>query len=77
MFKKQYLDVPTLQLEKFFFILRYSMDEVLLNKEKGNICGAVFLDLLEAFDAVDYGILMSKLSSVGVSPGLWSGFLRI
>ena len=26
MFKKQYLDVPTLQLEKFFFILRYSMD---------------------------------------------------
>ena len=43
-------------------------DEVLLNKKKGNICGAVFLDLSEAFDAVDYGILMSKLSSVGVSP---------
>ena len=43
-------------------------DEVLLNMEKGNICGVLFLDLSEAFDAVDYGILMSKLSSVGVSP---------
>ena len=52
-------------------------DEVLLNMEKGNICSAVFLDLSEAFDAVDCEILMSKLSSVGVSPGLWSGFLRI
>ena len=26
MFKKHYLDVPTLQLENFFFILRYRMD---------------------------------------------------
>lgn len=31
-------------------------DEVLLNMEKGNICGAVFLDL-----RVDHGILMFKL----------------
>ena len=48
-------------------------DEVLLNIERGNICGAVYLDLTKAFDIVDHEILMSKLSSVGVSPGLWSG----
>ena len=52
-------------------------DEVLLNMEKGNICGVVFLDLSEAFDAVDYEILMSKLSSVGVSPRSLEWFLRI
>ena len=29
--------------------------------EKGNTCGAAFLDLIEAIDTVDHGILMSKL----------------
>ena len=52
-------------------------DEVLLNMERGNICGAAFLDLIKALDTVNHGILISKLSSVGVPPGLWSGFLRI
>ena len=42
-------------------------DEVLLNMEKGNICGAVFLDLTKVFDTVDHGIFLTKLSSMGVS----------
>ena len=50
-------------------------DEVLLNMEKGHICGAVFLDLTKAFDTVDHGILMSKLSSVGVSPSALEWFI--
>ena len=44
------------------------LNEVLLNIERGNICGAVYLDLTKPFDTVDHEILMSKLSSGGVSP---------
>ena len=52
------------------------LNEVLLNVERGNICGAVYLDLTKAIDTVAHEILMSKLSSVGVSaPVLCSGFL--
>ena len=32
----------------------------------GSICSAVFLDLTEAFDTVNHGILMTELSTVGV-----------
>ena len=52
------------------------LNEVSLNIERGNICGAVYLDLTKAFDTVDHEILMSILPSVGVSPPvLCSGFL--
>ena len=45
------------------------LNEVLLNIERGNICGAVYLDqLTRAFETIDHKILMSKLSSLGVSP---------
>ena len=52
-------------------------DEVLLNMEKGNICGAVFLDLPTAFDTIDHGILMFNRHQLESPHGLWSGFLRI
>ena len=48
------------------------LNEVLPNIERGNICGAVYLDLTKAFDTVDHEILMSKLSAVGVSPRVFA-----
>ena len=42
-------------------------DEVLLNMDNGNICGAVYLDLTKSFDTVDHRILVTKFITVGVS----------
>ena len=39
-------------------------NEILSNMDKGNLCGAVFLDLAKAFDTVDIHILMKKLQCV-------------
>ena len=42
-------------------------DEVLLNMEKGKLCGAAFIDLAKAFDTIDHRILLSKMLKLGIS----------
>ena len=42
--------------------------------KKGTFAMRVFLDLTKAFNTVDHGILMSKLSSVGVSTSVLEWF---
>ncbi|CAB4033961.1 Hypothetical predicted protein, partial [Paramuricea clavata] len=50
--------------------LSNSADEVLLNMEQGNLCGAVFLDLTKAFDTVDHCILCLNYRQLGFRPVL-------
>ena len=41
-------------------------DKILSAMDKGELTGAVFIDLTKAFDTVNYSILLSKLCSLGV-----------
>ena len=44
----------------------YFADEILMNMDKGEVTGSVFIDLAKAFDTVDHDILISKLKNYGV-----------
>ena len=48
------------------------VDELLCGMEKGNLCGALFLDLSKAFD-MNHDVLLSRLSSIDFCPSdlLW------
>ena len=41
-------------------------DKILLAMDKGQLTGAIFIDLTKAFDMVNHSILLSKLCSLGV-----------
>ena len=49
-------------------------DEVLLNMEKGKLCGAAFIDLAKAFDTIDHRILLSKMLKLGISSNALNWF---
>ena len=47
--------------------LTHFTDAILEQMDKGQLTGAVFLDLSKAFDTVDHTILFSKLCAIGPS----------
>ena len=47
--------------------LTHFTDAILEQMDKGQLTGAVFLDLSKAFDTVDHTILFSKLCAIGLS----------
>ena len=46
-------------------------DFIKSEKSKGNLTGMVLIDLQKAFDCVDHGLLIQKLSAMGVSSTDW------
>ena len=47
--------------------LAHFTDNILQSLDKGGFTGAVFLDLLKAFDTVDHVLLVEKLKTIGAS----------
>ena len=66
--------------KQFGFRYGFSTKDVLLHVvnscytaiDRGQYVGAVFLDLAKTFDCVDHAILLSKLTSCGISDGVHS-----
>ena len=48
-----------------FAALSFS-DNIRRNMDQGQLTGAVFIDLLKAFDTVDHAVLLDKLSNLGI-----------
>jgi len=48
----------------------FFVENVKSKLDKGGVVGAIFLDLKKAFDTVDHGVLLKKLSMFNVSPNV-------
>ena len=61
---KQFGFRPKLSME---IALTHFTDAILEQMDKGQLTGAVFLDLSKAFDTVDHTIIFSKLCAIGLA----------